>query len=49
MSGVNSAINSYEAKRDWQQIIEAINVGESLRMHTEFLRARQGKKSSNIN
>jgi glycosyltransferase involved in cell wall biosynthesis len=49
MSGLNSAINSYEAKRDWQQIIEAINVGESLRMHTEFLRARQGKKSSNIN
>lgn len=45
MSGVNSAINSYAVKRDWQQIIKAINVGESLQMHTEFSRFTQGKKS----
>lgn len=38
LSGVNSAINSYGNKRDWQQITEAINVGESLQMHTEFSR-----------
>jgi len=38
LSGVNSAINSYGNKRDWQQITEAINVGESLHMHTEFSR-----------
>ena len=49
MSGINSAVDSYGAKRDWQQIIEAINVGESLRMHTEFSRAGQGKQSPNIN
>ena len=42
MSGINSAVNSYGAKRDWEKIIEAINVGESLRMHTDFSRARQG-------
>jgi hypothetical protein len=49
MSGINSAVDSYGAKRDWQQIIEAINVGESLRMHTEFSRAGLGKQSPNIN
>jgi glycosyltransferase involved in cell wall biosynthesis len=38
LSGVNSAINSYGNKRNWQQITEAINVGESLQMHTEFSR-----------